>query len=161
MRRLISRWNSIVTDHHREALEAHLRITSPVVSPPPPKMAARIAFSRSLLRSSRFHRVLTPRATHLHVPIRQNSTVVDDALLGDRIPHPLPTAPPPPPTPQDEPIDTAAADILREAAAATRPRYNWTRKEIASIYHQPLLELAYQAVSSNSVFLSLEVSLKH
>jgi biotin synthase len=40
-----------------------------------------------------------------------------------------------------------AAQILREAVAATAPRHNWTRDEISAIFYQPLMELAYQAVS--------------
>lgn len=41
-----------------------------------------------------------------------------------------------------------AREILRKAVAATAPRQDWTRKEIASIYYQSPIELAYQAVSS-------------
>lgn len=40
-----------------------------------------------------------------------------------------------------------AKQILREAVAATAPRHDWTRDEISAIYYQPLMELAYQAVS--------------
>ena len=36
--------------------------------------------------------------------------------------------------------------VLRDAVAAAAPRYTWSREEIAAIYHQPLMELAYQAV---------------
>ncbi|KAG5954106.1 hypothetical protein E4U58_000193 [Claviceps cyperi] len=38
-----------------------------------------------------------------------------------------------------------AASILKAAVRAAGPRQNWTREEIASIYYQPLLELAHQA----------------
>lgn len=37
--------------------------------------------------------------------------------------------------------------ILRKAVAASAPRQDWSRDEISAIYHQPLMELAYQAVS--------------
>lgn len=40
-----------------------------------------------------------------------------------------------------------ARQILLGAAAATRPRNDWTEKEVSAMYHQPLLELAHQAVS--------------
>lgn len=40
-----------------------------------------------------------------------------------------------------------ARRILLEAAAATRTRNDWTEKEVSLMYHQPLLELAHQAVS--------------
>ena len=40
-----------------------------------------------------------------------------------------------------------ARRVLREAVAADTLRHDWTRKEIAAIYYQPPLELAYQAVS--------------
>lgn len=43
-----------------------------------------------------------------------------------------------------------ARQTLLQAAAATRPRNDWTRKQVSVIYHQPLLELAYQAVSRGS-----------
>lgn len=43
-----------------------------------------------------------------------------------------------------------ARGILRKAVAATAPRQDWTRKEIASIYYHSPIELAYQAVSSPS-----------
>lgn len=37
--------------------------------------------------------------------------------------------------------------IFLDAVKATRPRNDWTRTEVASIYYQPLLELTHQAVS--------------
>lgn len=37
--------------------------------------------------------------------------------------------------------------IFMDAVRATAPRNNWTRKEVAAIYYQPMLELAHQAVS--------------
>lgn len=39
-----------------------------------------------------------------------------------------------------------AQDILRVAVSATRPRNDWTRDEIASIYEHPLMDLVHQAV---------------
>lgn len=38
-------------------------------------------------------------------------------------------------------------EVLRKAVAATEPRNDWTREEISSIYHEPLMELVHQAVS--------------
>lgn len=40
-----------------------------------------------------------------------------------------------------------AADIFRRAVTATKPRHTWTKEEVAAIYHQPLMELAFQSVS--------------
>lgn len=50
--------------------------------------------------------------------------------------------------------------ILLQAATASRPRNDWSKKQIAAIYYQPLLELAYQAVSEASV-LGLMCRLRH
>ncbi|KAK8063108.1 Biotin synthase [Apiospora hydei] len=36
-------------------------------------------------------------------------------------------------------------DILRAAVAATEPRNDWTREQIAAIYNEPLMELVHQA----------------
>lgn len=71
-----------------------------------------------------------------------------------------PQPPPPPPrqwTPRSFPVSVPATDppsgrrpngkqILREAVAATDVRNDWTREEIAAIYHEPLMELVHQAV---------------
>ena len=43
-----------------------------------------------------------------------------------------------------------AREILKKAVAATAPRQDWTRKEIASIYYHSPIELAYQAVSAHT-----------
>jgi len=40
-----------------------------------------------------------------------------------------------------------ARRVLQDAVAATSPRLNWTKEEVAAIYHHPLLDLTYQAVS--------------
>lgn len=90
---------------------------------------------------------------HLQASKRMNSTLVDR-------PIPPPFRPPPPPpvssSSSQPPVDNirqedngeAARRIFLDAVAAEAPRQNWTRKEIASIYYQPLMELVYQAVSS-------------
>lgn len=39
-----------------------------------------------------------------------------------------------------------ARQVLRDAVAAAAPRYTWSKEETAAIYHQPLMELAFQAV---------------
>ncbi|RYP11205.1 hypothetical protein DL764_000161 [Monosporascus ibericus] len=38
-----------------------------------------------------------------------------------------------------------ANQVLRKAVAATTVRNDWTREEITAIYHEPLMELVYQA----------------
>ena len=38
--------------------------------------------------------------------------------------------------------------IIQRAAAATEARHDWTKREIAAIYYQPLMELTYQSVST-------------
>ena len=40
-----------------------------------------------------------------------------------------------------------ASNILRDAVAAKSLRHDWTREQIAAIYYQPLMELAFQSVS--------------
>lgn len=52
---------------------------------------------------------------------------------------------------QELDIQQNARQILLGAAAATRPRNDWTEKEVSAMYHQPLLELAHQAVSYHCV----------
>lgn len=63
-------------------------------------------------------------------------------------------SPPPPPPVETTPEsinqqerETKARKIFQDAVAATAPRNNWTKEEISAIYYQPLMELAYQAVS--------------
>lgn len=46
-------------------------------------------------------------------------------------------------TPTSIPRDS----VFQEAIEATEPRTNWTRDEIQQIYHTPLIELAFAAVS--------------
>ncbi|KXJ89006.1 hypothetical protein Micbo1qcDRAFT_122552 [Microdochium bolleyi] len=38
-----------------------------------------------------------------------------------------------------------ASTILREAVAATAPRNDWSKQEVAAIYYHPLLDLAFQS----------------
>ncbi|KAL6919054.1 hypothetical protein FSST1_003080 [Fusarium sambucinum] len=72
---------------------------------------------------------------------RAMSTVVDY--------HPRTSQPPPPPAGANEAIEKQRAEkrkqILREAVTSTQVRHDWTKDEIAAIYYQPALELAYQA----------------
>ena len=56
---------------------------------------------------------------------------------------------PPPAIKPDATTSRGALDgkqLLREAVAADTVRNDWTREEIAAIYHQPLMELVHQAV---------------
>lgn len=50
-----------------------------------------------------------------------------------------------------------AREIFRKAVATEKPRHNWTKKEIAAIYYQPLMELAFQAVCC---FLKLSMDIR-
>lgn len=72
--------------------------------------------------------------------LRWNSSVVDVS--------PLKFDPPAPPMkqPHEKLQDDAKRKIFQDAVNADHVRHNWTRQEIAAIYYQPLLELAYQAV---------------
>lgn len=63
----------------------------------------------------------------------------------------------PVPTPVNSPTKLDASrnrnngkQILREAIATTSVRNDWTRDEIAAIYHEPLMELVHQAVRQGS-----------
>ncbi|KAK4215568.1 hypothetical protein QBC37DRAFT_121728 [Rhypophila decipiens] len=76
------------------------------------------------------------------------------------------TSPPPPPIPNptaetqgqtpvdDVEIQLRAKQILSAAVAAQAPRYDWTKEEIAAIYHQPLMELSFQAATVHRRFQS-------
>lgn len=81
------------------------------------------------------------------------STVVDYAGR--------PSQPPPPPTAVHESVEQQrrenAKRILREAVSVQQPRHDWTKEEISAIYYQPLMELAYQAVSFFAVVSSIAV----
>ncbi|KAF2144810.1 uncharacterized protein K452DRAFT_222543 [Aplosporella prunicola CBS 121167] len=48
--------------------------------------------------------------------------------------------------------EAGARDVFRRAVAATEPRTNWTREEIAAVYYTPLMELAFQAGSLHRRF---------
>ncbi|KAB5584962.1 biotin synthase [Coniochaeta sp. 2T2.1] len=65
---------------------------------------------------------------------RALSTVVETSSV-------FPSPPPPPPAP----AVSGVKRILHDAVAATAPRHNWTKEEVSAIYHQPLMELSFQA----------------
>lgn len=76
------------------------------------------------------------------------------ARMSTVVEHPrIRTSPSPPPPAPDSHEDIEqrrrqkAKEILQKAVAATAPRHDWTKEEIAAIYYQPLTELTYQAVS--------------
>jgi hypothetical protein len=83
------------------------------------------------------------------------STVVDY--------HPRTSQPPPPPAGANDAVEKQRAEkrkqILREAVTSTQVRHDWTKDEIAAIYYQPVLELAYQAVSVSLVIESVIMTL--
>ncbi|OTB12129.1 hypothetical protein K445DRAFT_25958 [Daldinia sp. EC12] len=61
----------------------------------------------------------------------------------DQPPFPIPG---PVPVRQEPPIQAInTKNTLRDAVAATQPRNNWTRDEIAAIYDHPLMDLVHQA----------------
>ncbi|KAF5027691.1 hypothetical protein F66182_175 [Fusarium sp. NRRL 66182] len=72
---------------------------------------------------------------------RAMSTVVDF--------HPQPSQPPPAPAGAHESVEKQRTEnkkqILRAAVTSNQVRHDWTKEEIAAIYYQPALELAYQA----------------
>jgi hypothetical protein len=70
-----------------------------------------------------------------------------------------PPAPPPQQPSQQERVHAEARKkVFRDAVAADTIRHNWTKEEISAIYYQPLLELAFQAVSRPQRALLLPVS---
>ncbi|KAL2675455.1 hypothetical protein Neosp_011641 [[Neocosmospora] mangrovei] len=75
-----------------------------------------------------------------HPRARAMSTVVD---------YVRPSQPPPPPAGAHDAVEKQRAErrkqIMREAVTANTVRHDWTKEEIAAIYYQPVLELAYQA----------------
>lgn len=76
------------------------------------------------------------------------STVVDNNNNNNNItntPSPPPPAPAVTPSSADADREAKAREIFKKAVAATAPRTTWTKEEIAAIYYQPLMELAYQA----------------
>jgi biotin synthase len=78
------------------------------------------------------------------------STVAAPAIEPSTTHVTQPTTTPSPPPRLNADEQRRARQIFQQAVAATAPRYDWTRDEIAAIYNQPLLELAYQAVSQTS-----------
>ena len=93
---------------------------------------------------SRLPLLLLPRtttATTRAVSRRTYGTV----LPGTTSPPPAPEAPASPP----------ASSVLQAAVQAAAPRSDWTKDEIRAIYHTPLMELAFSAVRSLSLSLSL------
>lgn len=58
-------------------------------------------------------------------------------------------------TPESAKPSSDARQIFRDAVAKPTVRNNWTREEISAIYYQPLLDLAYQAVSRDIFNLPL------
>lgn len=72
---------------------------------------------------------------------RMNSTAAVETPTEIASPFPFPQR-------QDLDKQQNARQILLGAAAATRPRNDWTEQEVSAMYHQPLLELAHQAVSN-------------
>jgi hypothetical protein len=81
----------------------------------------------SLLRGSPLGRVIQLRQGQPRFLLRPFSTAHDEFV---RPPGSTPASPP-----------------LQEAIRATRPRNDWTKDEIESIYRTPLMELAFSAVS--------------
>ena len=99
------------------------------------------AIRPQLVYSARFGNFVQPKTARLSL----STAVVDGSI-------PLPASPPPPPqqpsqSKHDGEHKQDADQILREAVASKAPRHDWTREQISAIYHQPLMELAYQAVS--------------
>ena len=109
-----------------------------------PSTPLRLRALRQATLSSRLSLPASARWQHS----RAMSTVVDY--------HPRTSQPPPPPAGANDAVEKQRAEkrkqILREAVSSTSVRHDWTKDEIAAIYYQPVLELAYQAVS-NSLFV--------
>ncbi|KAL2021867.1 hypothetical protein VTK56DRAFT_6462 [Thermocarpiscus australiensis] len=119
----------------------------------------RALLQQALLRTTRIQLASTTRLGNFallgHVQIRKSTVVASQ-----RLPTSAP-APPSPPQQQSENFASPWPDaesqqrarrIFRESVAATSPRHDWTREEIAAIYYQPLMELAYQAANVHRRF---------
>lgn len=104
-----------------------------------PNASLRLRALRQVTPGNRLSLPATARWKHS----RAMSTVVDF--------QPRPSQPPPPPTGAHDAVEKQRAEkskqILHEAVTATQVRHDWTKEQIAAIYYQPALELAYQAVS--------------
>ncbi|KAF4984764.1 hypothetical protein FZEAL_125 [Fusarium zealandicum] len=87
------------------------------------------------------HLPLPASARLQQLRVRAMSTVVDYAGRSSQ--------PPPPPAGAHEAVEKQREErrkqIMREAVTSNQVRHNWTKEEIAAIYYQPVLELAYQA----------------
>lgn len=99
--------------------------------------------STTTLRAGRLAQSFSPSLRQapavVRINSRANSTAVDSPVN-------FGAAPPPPPQ-QQQKSGLDGKKLVADAVAATQPRNNWTKEEISAIYYQPLLELAYQAVS--------------
>lgn len=98
-------------------------------NPPIRRVASTIAHAKSPLR----------------LPLQHYSTIA-----GPESGQSLPSSPPPGHLNHgkvEEDRKRRAAKTLAEAVAAKQIRHNWTKEEISAIYHQPLMELAFQSVS--------------
>ncbi|KAI6764532.1 hypothetical protein HG530_008321 [Fusarium avenaceum] len=102
-----------------------------------PNASLRLRALRQVTPGNRLSLPATARWQHS----RAMSTVVDF--------QPRPSQPPPPPTGAHDAVEKQRAEkskqILHEAVTATQVRHDWTKEQIAAIYYQPALELAYQA----------------
>ncbi|KIL88062.1 hypothetical protein FAVG1_08945 [Fusarium avenaceum] len=102
-----------------------------------PNTSLRLRALRQVTPGNRLSLPATARWQHS----RAMSTVVDF--------QPRPSQPPPPPTGAHDAAEKQRAEkskqILHEAVTATQVRHDWTKEQIAAIYYQPALELAYQA----------------
>jgi hypothetical protein len=81
------------------------------------------------------------------IPLRALSTVVETSSIASSVPPLDLSRTGKVQLEQDAQRQQQAKRILQEAVAATAPRHNWTRDEVAAIYYQPVMELAFQAVS--------------
>lgn len=101
--------------------------------------------STTTLRAGRLAQSFSPSFRQIPAAVRissrANSTAVDSPVNFGAAP------PPPPQQQQQQKLGLDGKKLVADAVAATQPRNNWTKEEISAIYYQPLLELAYQAVS--------------
>lgn len=95
------------------------------VPPPPPAPAP--AAARLESRPASDFQAFKQKETSSPEPVQAEAEAVEDATAAS---------------------EEVNRQIFKDAVKATAPRNNWTRKEVAAIYYQPMLELAHQAVSS-------------
>ncbi|KAI2609654.1 biotin synthase [Hypoxylon fragiforme] len=84
----------------------------------------------------------SPPAAALEIQQQQPSPPPPYPVPGRPTPAVRPEAPAAPATPEAK---ARAKEVLRDAVAATEPRNDWTREEIAAIYHHPLMNLVHEA----------------